>query len=82
MVTLRYHHTVEKNGELNLQNLPIEAGQEVEVLLLVSSKYSKKKHLTAKDILDSDLVGIWKDRQDISDSAAYARELREKSQNR
>jgi hypothetical protein len=33
---------------------------------------------TLGDLLDSGLVGLWADRQDIVDSAAFARELREK----
>jgi hypothetical protein len=38
--------------------------------------------MTAKDLLESGLVGMWKDRDDIKDSAAYARELREQAQRR
>jgi len=41
-----------------------------------------KKHITAKDFLDSGLVGLWKDRDDIKDSAVYARQLREQAQRR
>lgn len=33
--------------------------------------------MTARDLLTSGLVGIWKDRQDIEDSQAFARRLRE-----
>ena len=32
--------------------------------------------LTAQDLLESDLVGMWADRQDIGDSLEYARGLR------
>ena len=38
--------------------------------------------MTAKDLLESGLAGIWKDRDDIKDSLAYARKLREQAQNR
>ncbi|MEK7398967.1 MAG: hypothetical protein AAB116_18690 [Candidatus Poribacteria bacterium] len=41
-----------------------------------------KNNLTAKDLLDSGLAGIWKDRDDIKDSTAYTRQLREQAQNR
>ena len=37
--------------------------------------------MTAKDLLESGLAGIWKDR-DIKDSVAYARQLREQAQRR
>jgi hypothetical protein len=41
-----------------------------------------KKRLTARSLLDSGLLGLWKDRTDIEDSAEYARQLREQSQQR
>jgi len=41
-----------------------------------------KKILTAKAILESGLVGIWKDRTDIGDSVAYARKLRRQANKR
>jgi len=34
------------------------------------------KALTARDLLTSDLVGMWADRKDITDSLAFARMLR------
>ena len=83
MEAIRRQQTIQKKGELTIRNLPVEAGQEVEVLLLIStSDKSKRPRLTAKQLLDSGLIGLWQDRQDISDSAAYARQLREKAQQR
>jgi hypothetical protein len=41
-----------------------------------------KRGLTAKDLLHSPLVGLWKDRNDVGDSAQFARRLRERAQNR
>ncbi|MHB8646829.1 MAG: hypothetical protein ACYDAR_13650 [Thermomicrobiales bacterium] len=41
-----------------------------------------KKILTAKALLESGLVGIWKDRTDIGDSVAYARKLRRQANKR
>lgn len=35
------------------------------------------QELTASDLLKSDLVGLWADRQDIDDSLEFARKLRE-----
>ena len=37
---------------------------------------------SAQTLLDSPLVGLWKDRDDMEDSIAFARELREKAQRR
>jgi hypothetical protein len=34
--------------------------------------------LTARELLDSGIVGMWKDRKDIGSSSAYARQLRER----
>lgn len=39
-------------------------------------------HLTVGELRESGLIGLWKDREDIEDSAAYARELREQVQRR
>ncbi len=41
-----------------------------------------KQILTAKALLESGLVGIWKDRTDIGDNLAYARKLRRQANNR
>lgn len=38
--------------------------------------------LTANDMAQSDLVGIWADRTDITDSLAFARQLRNKAERR
>lgn len=35
--------------------------------------------MTARDLLDSELVGMWADRTDIGDSSEYARQLREQA---
>ena len=81
---LRLRQVVQKNGVLNFNNLPIVKGEEVEMLLLFGTKPqpTKKKRLTVRDLLDSDLVGMWEDRTDITDSSVYARQLREQAQTR
>jgi len=38
--------------------------------------------MTADEMLRSELIGIWKDLEDIGDSPAYARQLREQAQRR
>ncbi|MCB0191776.1 MAG: hypothetical protein KDJ65_07520 [Anaerolineae bacterium] len=84
MGAIRVQQIVQKNGELVIKDLPVIAGQKVEVLLLLdpSTAKSKRPRLTAKDLLNSGLVGLWADRDDITDSAAYARQLREQAQQR
>ena len=82
MEAIRINKLVEKDGEISLTNLPFKKGQHVEmVILLKTPDKPKKKSMTARDLLNSDLIGMWKDR-DIKDSVAYARQLREQAQNR
>ena len=40
------------------------------------------RELTARDLLQSDLVGLWADREDISDSLSFARRLRRQAEHR
>lgn len=81
MEAIRMQQKLRKKGELTLKNLPIAAGQEVEVLVLFPSS-QKPARMTAKELLNSGLVGLWKDRADIGDSVEFARQLREKAQRR
>ena len=83
MEAIRVQQTIEKKGELTLRNLPIEKGQQVEVLLLFTPiETGSRPRLTARQLLQSDLVGLWQDRSDITDSEVYARQLREQAQRR
>lgn len=41
-----------------------------------------KRRCTARDLLASGLVGIWRDRRDVRDSRSFARALRERAQQR
>ena len=83
MQAIRVQQTVEKSGELTLTNLPVIKGQQVEVLLLFTSAESlQRPRLTARQLLNSGLIGLWKDRTDIADSSIYARQLREQAQHR
>ena len=83
MEAIRIHKIVEKDGEILVTGLPYKKGQSIEVILLPeSSTKSMRKNLTARELFNSGLIGLWKDREDIKDSADYARQLREKAQNR
>jgi hypothetical protein len=83
MGAIRLHKIVEKDGEISLTGLPYRRGQCVEVIVLPeSSVTSTKRYLTASRLLCSELIGVWKDRKDIGDSADYARQLREQAQRR
>ena len=40
------------------------------------------RELTARDLLQSELVGLWADRDDIGDSLSFARQLRRQAEQR
>ncbi|MGQ9628409.1 MAG: hypothetical protein ACUVV0_16085 [Anaerolineae bacterium] len=86
MEALRIHKILEKDGEIYLTGLPFKKGQCVEMIMLIESletpMVEERPPLTARQLLNSGLIGLWEDRTDIEDSAAYARYLREQSQQR
>jgi len=82
MEAIRLRRFVER-GELRTTGSPCKRGQRVEMILLIEPATEfKRPGLTAGQLLDSGLVGLWKDREDIGDTAAYARQLREQAQRR
>jgi len=40
------------------------------------------RELTARALLQSELVGLWADRDDVGDSLAFARQLRQQAEHR
>ncbi len=83
MEAVRLHQIIENDGELTVSNLPFKKGQHVEVIVLTElPQESVPSTFTAKQLRESDLIGLWQDRTDITDSAAYARSLRDTAQHR
>jgi len=83
MKSIHLQQTVKKDGEIHVNGLPFKKGERIELIVQSESSAKKKKpYATVKQLLNSDLVGLWKDRKDIKDSAVFARKLREKAQNR
>jgi hypothetical protein len=83
MEAIRVKQTVERKGEVTIRDLPVVEGQQVEVLLMISpTTQEKRPYITARQLLDSPLIGLWKDRDDIGDSVDYARQLRQQAQTR
>jgi hypothetical protein len=80
MQAIRLQQTIEKDSEIHLSDLPVFQGQEVEVIVLISPLSEPKKTFTARQLLNSGLIGVWENRTDIKDSLTYARQLREQSQ--
>jgi len=81
MEAIRLRKIIQKDGEILLTGLPVKKGESVEMILLVEPlTISERPKLTAHKLLHSELIWLWKDREDIRDSTAYARQLREQAQ--
>lgn len=91
MEAVRVQQVVAKDGEVLVRGIPYKKGQVVEIIVLPQPfdklrtpplKTTPRSHLTVRQLRQSGLIGLWKDRDDIRDSAAYARRLREQAQRR
>jgi hypothetical protein len=83
MEAIRVQQVIAEDGEVVVTDLPYKKGQAVEIILLLRpTKEAPRSHLTVGQLRQSGLIGLWKDRDDIQDSSAYARRLREQSQKR
>jgi len=83
MEAIRIQKVVEKDGEILMKGLPCKKGQHVEMILLIEpSETPTQRRATADRLRRSGLIGLWKDRTDIADSAVYARQLRQQAQRR
>ena len=83
MKSIRLHKIVKKDGEIYVNGLPFKKGERIELIVQSESSAKKEKpYMTVKQLLNSGLVGLWKDRKDIKDGATFALKLREQAQNR
>lgn len=83
MEAIRVQQVVTKDGEVLIKGIPYKRGQVVEIIVLPQRpEASSRRSLTVGQLRQSGLVGIWKDRDDVQDSAAYARRLRERAERR
>lgn len=75
--------SVEQDGELHLRNLPVKRGQIIELSMRITPDHEPEAPgLTAQQLLASGLIGMWQERGDLGDSVDYARQLRERAQQR
>ncbi len=78
---------IARNGKIELEpGAKVPDGAEVVVLFgkeavkaSTTRKRVSRKRSTAKDLLNSEIFGMWADRKDIEDSAEFVRELRERA---
>jgi hypothetical protein len=82
MDTIHIRAIVERDGEILVQGLPCKKGQQVDISVQIPADAPQATQLTARALLDSGLVGLWADRDDIDGSDDYARRLREQAQTR
>ena len=80
MDEIHVRQTIEKDGELTVSGLPYRKGQHVEVTLMIQPVSTPRMRLTASELLDSELIGLWSERTDIPDSVTFARQLRAQAQ--
>ncbi|MDW8328350.1 MAG: hypothetical protein RMK99_17475 [Anaerolineales bacterium] len=83
MDAIRLNTIVQKDGEIAITGLPYKKGEQIEMILLARpARKAARRALTARQLRRSRLIGLWKNRRDIQDSAAYARQLRAEAQRR
>lgn len=82
MTTIHIQTTVERDGEMYLSNLPLKRGQVVELQIHVAAGENDVPKMTAQQLAESDIVGLWQDRHDVGDSLSFARHLRAQAQQR
>jgi len=83
MEAVRVQQVIKKDGEVLVRDIPYKKGQIVEIIVLLQPPQTiPRSRLTVCQLRQSGLIGLWKERGDIQDSAAYARRLREQAQKR
>jgi len=80
MTPVHLHKVIEKDGELLIGGLPYEKGQRVELIVRPEGKAKRgKRYPKVRDLIECGFIGMWEGREDIGDSAVFARQLRERS---
>ena len=70
MQAIRLNQTIEKDGEIHLRDLPVFQGQQVDVVVSLSPLSEPKKTFTARQLLNSGLIGVWENRTELSEKYA------------
>ena len=83
MNALHVEEVLQYDGEIRVTGLPYRKGQKVDIIVFTEEDESPPLSLlTADTLLNSGIVGLWKDRTDLPDSTTYARQLCEQVQHR
>lgn len=81
MEAMHIRERIKKDGEIMLTGLPFKKGQIIKMIVMSEPVTRRSKPSTARQLLSSGIVGMWKERG-IDDSSVYARTLRKKAQQR
>lgn len=82
MATIIINETVEADGSVHVVGLPLKPGSRVRITVETDIPEQPKRALTVQDWLDSGLIGMWADRDDIGDSVEWVNKLRESQERR
>lgn len=83
MEAVQVQQVIAKDGEVLITGLPYKRGQAVEIIVFLQPATPlPRARLTVGRLRRSGLIGLWQDRDDVGDSAIYARRLREQAQQR
>ena len=83
MEAVQVQQVIAKDGEVLITGLPYKRGQAVEIIVFLQPATPlPRARLTVGRLRRSGLIGLWQDRDDVGDSAVYARHLREQAQQR
>jgi hypothetical protein len=85
-LAIRKKTKVKPGGVVEISDEGLEPGSSAEVIVFVEQTEGADAEgaaeMTAADLLESGLVGLWADRSDMTDSAALARDLRREAEHR
>jgi hypothetical protein len=73
---------VQDDGQLHLAGLPFKSGEKIHVVISQPAMERERPFPTCEDLLESGLVGLWADRDDIADSTEFSKRLREQMEHR
>src|SRR3990167_8966381 len=61
MEAIKIEEVVKKDGEIKMSGLPLKKGQRVELIVLKEPYAEESTGSTARNLLKSSMVGLWKD---------------------
>jgi len=79
--TVTFNTDIPANRELRL-TLPADVPTGSAAIVITVSPRQNSNSATFDDLLNSEFLGMWRDRGDIEDSAEFARKLRSESWNK